>query len=296
MLFTNLTPVSSPRHAAGRFTTFALVALLAGATAVAQSSNPTPAQGNAAPGTAPMQQQPANAGSQSSSSQSSSGQTTGQNAPGTAPMKSHAAAAALAPEKGPSYLNRWDIYGGLAFANGQAGQNLPKRFNMGGAEGQFTYWVPGHFDDRLGISADVRFGAGTTPVLPNPIYNRPLVMYQTYAGGAQWRWIRNRYVATNLHAFAGGVYGDFDKTVNDYPFGPSPVAACPVGTTNQNNSIGLYCNHFAPWAAFGGSIDFNQGQKYAVRLSPDLTLEHFGTETRVFFGISLGALYRGGRH
>ena len=246
-------------------------------------------------------QKPSSTSSQSSSSQSSSssssaGQTTGQNAPGTAPIKSNTTAAALGPGKGPSYENRWDIYGGLAFANGQAGQSLPKRFNMGGGEGQFTYWLPGHLDNRLGLSADYRFGAGTTPVLPNPIYNRPLVMEHVFAGGAQWRWIRNRYVATNLHAFAGGVYGIFDKTVNDYPFGPSPVAACPVQQPNQNTNIGLYCNHVAPWAAFGGSIDFNQGQKFAVRLSPDLTLEHFGTETRVFFGISLGAVYRGGRH
>jgi hypothetical protein len=57
----------------------------------------------------------------------------------------------------------------------------------------------------------------------------------------------------------------------------------------------MYCNHVAPWAAAGGSIDFNQGPKFAIRLAPDLTFEHFGTETREFFGISLGLLYRGAR-
>src|SRR5215472_742366 len=127
MLFTNLTPVSSPRRSAGRFATFALVALLGGTTAIAQSSNSAP-QSNPAPGTAPMQQKPANsqsqpASGQTSSSQSSSSQAAGQSAPGTAPMKSHSTAAALAPGKGPSYENRWDAYGGFAFANGQAGQN-----------------------------------------------------------------------------------------------------------------------------------------------------------------------------
>jgi hypothetical protein len=302
MLFTNLTPVSSPRRSAGHFATLALVALLAGATATAQS--PAPAQSNPAPGTAPMQQQPPKPSNQPSGSQpsgnqpsssSSGSQSTGQNAPGTAPIKSHSTAAALGPGKGPSYENRWDVYGGLAFANGQAGQNLPKRFNMGGGEGQFTYWIPGHLDNRLGISADYRIGAGTTPVLPNNIYNRPLVVEQTFAGGAQWRGPRNRYVAINYHAFAGGVYGVFDKTINAYPFGPSPIAACPDPTGLRGN-IGLYCNHVAPWGAVGGSIDFNQGQKFAVRLSPDLTFEHFGTETREFFGLSLGVLYRGARH
>ena len=209
-------------------------------------------------------------------------------------MKSHTTAAALAPGRGPSYENRWDIYGGLAFANGQAGQSLPKRFNMGGGEGQFTWWVPGHLDNRLGISADYRYGAGTTPVLPNAIYNRPLVMEHIFAGGVQWRGPRNRYVAINYHGFVGGAYGIFDKTVNDYPNGPSPIAACP-DPTGLHGNIGLYCNHMAPWGAVGGSIDFNQGQKFAVRLSPDLTFEHFGTETREFCGISLGVLYRGHR-
>jgi hypothetical protein len=293
MLFTNLTPVSSPRRCAGRFATFALVALLAGVTAAAQN-NPAPAQSNPAPGTAPMQKQPSSSSSQSSSSSSSS-QSTGQSAPGTAPIKSNSTAAALAPGKGPSYENRWDLYGGLAFLNGQAGQNLPKRFNMGGGEVQYTYWIPGHLDDRLGISADYRFGAGTTPVLPNATYNRPLVMEHIFAGGAQWRGPRNRYVAINYHAFGGGAYGIFDHSTNTYPLGPSPYSACPVQEPHQIGNLGMYCNHFAPWGAFGGSIDFNQGQKYAVRLSPDMTIEHFGTETRIFFGISLGALYRGGR-
>lgn len=229
-------------------------------------------------------------------SSSSSSQQTGQAAPGTAPMKTRETAAQLAPGRGPSYQNRWDVYGGLAFANGQAGQNLPKRFNMGGGEGQFTYWVPGHLDNRLGISADYRYGAGTTPVLPNHIYNRPLVMEHIFAGGAQWRGPRNRYMAINYHAFAGAAYGIFDRTTNSYPFGPSPYSACPVQTTGQIGNLGMYCNGMAPWAAVGGSIDFNQGPKFAVRLAPDLTFEHFGTETREFFGISLGVLYRGGRH
>lgn len=217
--------------------------------------------------------------------QTSQSQTT---APGTAPIKSRKTAAELAPGKGPSYHNRWDAYVGLAFANGQAGQNLPKRYNMGGGEGQFTYWL----SPKLGVAGDYRWTAGTTPVLPNPTYNRPLVIQNIFAGGVQYRGPENRYVGITYHAFAGGDDGDFNYSVTHYPLGPSPVGACPA---DGPGNMGLYCNHIAPWAALGGSIDFNQGPKYAVRLAPDLTLEHFGTETRVFFGISLGVLYRGGR-
>ena len=285
MLFTNLTSLSFPRRFAGRrlaacFASFALVALLAGPSASAQSAAPAQSnsgQSNPAPGTAPMQQP----------SSSSSGQA----APGTAPMKSDETAAELAPGRGPTYQNRWDVYGGLAFANGQAGQNLPKRFNMGGGEGQFTYWLT----NKFGVAADYRYGAGTTPVFPNNIYNRPLVMEHTFAGGVQYRGPHNRYVGINYHAFGGAVYGIFDRTVKQYPNGPSPYSACPVEQPGQIGNLGMYCNHMAPWGAVGGSIDFNQGQKFAIRLSPDLTFEHFGTETREFFGISLGLLYRGAR-
>ena len=61
-------------------------------------------------------------------------------APGTAPVKANTAKA-LAPGSGPSYDNHWEIYGGLMYANGQAGQNLPKHFNAGGGEIEGTYWL-----------------------------------------------------------------------------------------------------------------------------------------------------------
>jgi hypothetical protein len=299
MLFKNLTPVSLPGRSAGWFTSLALAALLSSVPAMAQnaapgtdpvqqSSTPSSTQqpGNAAPGTAPIQQP----------SSSSTTPQTGNAAPGTAPITTHTTAAALAPGRGPSYMNRWDVYGGLAFMNGQAGQNVAKRFNMGGGEGQFTYWMT----HKLGIAADYRFGAGTTPVYPSGAiatagFNRVLVMEHIFAGGVQYRGPHNRYVAINYHVFGGGDYGIFDHAVTNFP-GVSPVSACPIEQPGQVGNLGLYCNHIAPWGAVGGSIDFNQGQKFAVRLAPDLTFEHFGTETREFFGISLGVLYRGGRH
>lgn len=216
-------------------------------------------------------------------------------APGTAAAKP---GTAIAPGEytGPDYANRYEVFGGLTFMNGQAGQNLQHRYNMGGGEGQFTYWLgrPGSssFAGRhLGLAADYRFGAGTTPVL-SPYYNRVVVMQHIVSGGVQYRWIRNRYAALDLHALAGGTYGVFDYAVNHYP-GGSPVSSCPGNQQpGQRDNLGLYCNGIAPWAAAGGSIDFNESQRLAIRLSPDITFEHFGTETREFFGISMGVLWR----
>jgi hypothetical protein len=231
--------------------------------------------------------------------QSSSQTQTPVAAPGTAAI-SRATAAALAPYTGPKYDNRWEIYGGLNFMNGQAGQNVPVRYNMGGGEAMATYWLGSAKVKKLGIVGDFRFGAGTTPVTADvgQTYglNRVVVIQSIPSGGVQYRGPKNRYVAIDFHALAGATYGDFNYAINHYP-GGSPVSACPAdqgkGTEIQGN-LGLYCNHFAPYGAAGGSIDFNESGKLAIRLQPDLTFEHFGTELREYFAISMGAVYRFG--
>jgi hypothetical protein len=216
-------------------------------------------------------------------------------APGTVAV-SAATAAALQPYLGPTYDNRWEVYGGLNFMNGQAGQNLPKRFNMGGAEAMGTYWLgngKSGFLSKLGVAADGRFAAGTQPVISTS-YNRVVVMEGVFMGGLQYRGPKNRYAAMDFHVLGGGAYGIFDYAVNHYP-GGSPVTACAANQVGAQGTLGLYCNHVAPYGAVGTSIDFNQSAKLAVRLQPDLTFERFGTETREFFAISLGVIYRIGK-
>jgi hypothetical protein len=122
------------------------------------------------------------------------------------------------------------------------------------------------------------------------------VMQSVMTGGVQYRGPKNRYAAVDFHALAGGTYGDFDYAVTHYPGGLKQVSSCPTnGTPGQIYTLGLYCNHTAPFGAIGGSIDFNQSPKLAVRLSPDMIFEHFGTETREFFSISAGVVYRIGK-
>jgi hypothetical protein len=235
-------------------------------------------------------QTPAQTPADSSSSQSTTA------APGTVAV-TKAAAAALTAYTGPKYDNRWEIYGGLNFMNGQAGQSQPgRRYNMGGAEVMGTYWLGSAPVKRYGVVADFRFGAGTTPVT-SPFYNRVVIMQSIPSGGVQVRGPHNRYAAIDFHALAGATYGDFNYAVNHYP-GGSPVSACAAqqgidGYGNKGN-LGLYCNHVAPYGAVGGSIDFNESGKLAIRLQPDLTFEHFGNELREYFAISAGAVYRFG--
>jgi hypothetical protein len=182
----------------------------------------------------------------------------------------------LGPTAPVTYANRWEVYGGLSFMNFQAGQNLPKRMNMGGAEIQGTYWLT----KKIGLTADYRGEAGTTPVNPN-IYrvDRPVVYMNMALFGAQYRGPKNQYAAINYHAFVGPSLGVFD-----------------AGTGGQPPQLfGLYTNRTAVMAAAGGSLDINRSKNWAIRLSPDLIVEHFGTETREFVSVSAGVVYRFGK-
>jgi hypothetical protein len=191
------------------------------------------------------------------------------------------AAGKLAAKPPVTYDNRYEVYGGLNFMNFQAGQNLPKRMNLGGGELSATYWLTHH----VGLTADYRGEAGTTPVFPsapiapNPNFiNRPLVYMNMGMLGAQYRGPKNQFAAINLHGYFGVSHGVFDGG---------------TGGTNPE-AVGLYSNRTKPIAALGGSLDLNRSKNFAIRLSPDLILEHFGTETREFFAISAGVVYRFG--
>jgi hypothetical protein len=178
-----------------------------------------------------------------------------------------------------TYANKWEIYAGLNLMTFQAGQALPKRMNLGGGEVLTTYWL----NKKIGVAADYRGEAGTTPVLANPYANRPLVYMNMALFGAQYRGPKNQHAAIDFHAFGGPSYGVFDHTIKADKIPP------------QYNNVGLYGNKWAPIVALGGSIDFNHSKGIAVRFQPDLILEHFGTETRVFFAISGGVVYRLGK-
>ncbi len=188
----------------------------------------------------------------------------------------------LSPSAHATYDNRYEVYGGINFMNFQAGQNLPKRMNFAGAEALGTYWLNNH----LGVAADYRFEGGTTPVFANPIYNRVAVFQNNIMGGVQYRGPKGRYAAVDYHALGGLSIGKFDSATSQYH------GSAPALTPTQ---IGLYTNRTKPIFALGGSVDFNYSKRLAVRLQPDLILEHYGTELREFVAISGGVIYRFGK-
>jgi hypothetical protein len=191
-----------------------------------------------------------------------------------------------------TYDNRYEFYGSINFMNFMAGEHLPKRMNMGGGEFLFTYWLKSNnrFLKNLGPGAEYRGEAGTTPVfaqaegLPYQL-GRPLVYMNMGLAGAQYRGPKNQYAALNYHGYFGVSHGTFDATLEKGQ----------PGQPTWSQVTGLYSNRTKPIMAVGGSVDFNISKKWAVRLSPDLILEHFGSEWREFVAVSGGAIYRWGK-
>ena len=183
-----------------------------------------------------------------------------------------------------TYTEKYEIFGAGNFLNGQAGQNLPKRYNLGGGEVMGTYWIT----PKYGVAGDFRFVAGSTPVLPaaqatNPrIQTRPYVTQAIGMGGVQYHFRGNHYAGVNFHALAGVTHGSFDHS------NPGLTAA------SFTQATGLYSNHSAFMGTVGPSFDFNRSAHIAVRLSPEIVFEDFGTEVREFVSVSGGIIYRFG--
>ena len=200
-------------------------------------------------------------------------------------LRSAQAQTKLGPAAPVTYDNKYEVYGGLNFMNFMAGQAIPRRMDFGGGEIEGTYWLTG----KWGLAAEYRGEAGTTPVLANAgIYgiHRPLVYMNMALFGAQYRWVKNQHAALNFHAYGGPSYSVFDAGTSGA--GPTPG----ISAASNARLIGLYSDHTAPIFALGGSLDMNRSKNWAIRLSPDLILDEFGSGTREFFAISGGVVYR----
>ena len=196
-----------------------------------------------------------------------------QQQPPPAQPESVTAAAKLAERPPVTYDNKYELYGGIGLQNFQAGQQLPKKMVFGNIEINGTRWL----NRRIGVAVDFRGGAGTTQVFPNSDLSRPLVVQYTGMGGVQYRGPKNQFAAINYHAYAGAMHGIFDETAR------------------QDLNVGLYTNRTGAIGVVGGSVDFNYTRQIAFRFSPDLVFEHLGDETREFFALSGGVIYRFGK-
>lgn len=178
---------------------------------------------------------------------------------------------------GVKYDNRWEVYGGFAYAHFKAGPNLVQGANLGGFDAQATRW----FTPRWGATGNVRGYYGTSGVVPN-IYNieGPFVSEHLFVAGPQLRGPHNAHGAFNLHLLAGGARGSFQRGLNDN------------GVSLPPGQFGFFNDSTVFASVAGGTIDLNRSPRLALRISPDYLLTRFGGQTQSNFAISVGLLYR----
>src|ERR1700761_247462 len=166
------------------------------------------------------------------------------------------------------YMEKYDLYFGLASSHFNAGPALIPGANLGGFDIQGTFWP----SMRYGITANVRGYYGTTGVIPNP-YNihGPFVMEHQFMGGPSFRGPKNEHAALTFHALVGGAYGTFDSAIQS---GISP------------GQLGLFSNGFTLATALGGPADLNRNSRFSLRISPDYLMTRFGGQSQNEFAIS----------
>lgn len=179
------------------------------------------------------------------------------------------------PEAAPvaKYDNRWEVYGGMAYAHIHAGPNLVQGAHIGGFDAQGTRWLT----PRIGAMANVRGYYGTSGVLPNR-YNieGPFVSEHFGLVGPTFLGPHNDHGAFSAHALFGGAYGYFTRGLS----GHTPA------------ELGFFDDQFAFGSAIGGNIDLNRSPKLAMRISPDWLMTRYGGKMENNFAISVGVLYR----
>ena len=114
--------------------------------------------------------------------------------------------------------------------------------------------------------------------------SRPLVYMNMILAGAQYRGPKNQYAALNYHVYAACSQGNIRRFAVGEP-----------ADSSISRPVCIRIGRSRSWR-LGGSVDFNLTKNWAIRLSPDLILEHFGNETREFVAVSGGVIYRFGKN
>lgn len=182
-----------------------------------------------------------------------------------------------APLAGVHYNFPWEIYGGIGYAHFDAGPNALQGANLGGFDARAVR----ELNRRWGVGANVRGYFGTSGVAnTSPInIHGPFVAEYFMLGGPEYRALHNQHAAMMLHAFVGGVYGDFQ-----HGLGNTPPA-----------DVGFFSNQMALGMALGGSIDLNRSPRLVFRIAPDALMSDFGSNGLAeHFALSIGVVYRMG--
>lgn len=199
---------------------------------------------------------------------------------------------AIDPLANVRYDNKFDVSLELAYQHMKAGPNLLQGANLGGLTVNGSYYLSHHWR----LEGTLRPFFGTSGAAPNVFLNSkgqqesiqgPFVAEYVFAAGPEFLGPHNKHGAIMLHVLAGGSYGDFEHDLRSQP----PAL------------VGFYNNQIAPAIIAGGHIDLNRSARWALRLSPDAMVTHYGInygqktkQWDVNAGFSVGVEYRFTKH
>jgi hypothetical protein len=272
-------------HLQAKFSTLIAVLLALGACAGSRMQ----AQG-AGSQNPPAQNSPAQPSS--SSSQSQPTQTPTQQGP-DAQSANYGVYISVDPLAKVRYDNRFDVSLGMAYDHMKAGPSLLQGSNLGGLDGDASFWLTRHW----GIEGSGRAYVGTSGTAPNDKnanggdLKGPVVKQYFFVGGVEALGPHNKHGAILAHAMFGGVYGNFQKDL----LGVAPAY------------FDFYYNQMAPAAIIGGSIDLNRSEYWVFRINPDAVMTHYTfndvplanasySQFDVNFAISVGLEYKFTKH
>jgi hypothetical protein len=159
------------------------------------------------------------------------------------------------------YDNRWDLSLGFAYDHMKAGPTLLEGSNLGGLDGDASFWLSRHW----GLEGSGRAYVGTSGAHVNDKnagggdLKGPMVKQYFFVAGPEWLGPHNKHGAILAHAMFGGVYGNFQKDL----LGQLP------------GYFGFYNDQIAPAAIIGGSFDLNRSEHWVFRVTPDAVVTHY---------------------
>jgi hypothetical protein len=176
-----------------------------------------------------------------------------------------------------TYGHKYEVSAGGTYMRFRPGPNLHNA-GMGG-------WVLGFTDyltPRFGIVGDVRGYYGSSSISVNNPYNIHNASFSvfTFMAGPQYRFYGQQHFSISGALQAGAVYGYFDADTNG--FAPQLVGLYPAGIT--------------PGGMASLHLDYNLSPALAIRISPHVLFDEFGSSLDHNQGVLFGLVYRLGRH
>jgi hypothetical protein len=187
------------------------------------------------------------------------------------------------PTQNVQYDYRWELYGGAAYSHFIAGPDLPGT-NLYGFDVEAARFLRSNW----AITATGRGYYGSTSVEANSYgVTKPPVRTYLFMGGPEYRRAHNQHLSMTLHAYFGTGYGLFNSGVKN-----------KSGGAVDPELVGMYKNQLSRGAgAFGGSLDFNVSERWAVRVAPEATLTDFRSSSgkgglNAQYAATVGVVYR----